>query len=63
MTSGTLQRWVFIWASCVCDEEHTCGWSGGIDAVIDPEDTLNGYDAVWECPCCGCEWVQKEGTW
>ncbi|GAA4176367.1 hypothetical protein [Gryllotalpicola koreensis] len=66
-TSGAQVKDVWIYVECDCDpangREHTCDWHGGVDATIDPEDPLNGMDAVWKCPACGCEHEEPEGTW
>jgi len=53
-------RWVLIRGKCA---DENCGFSGPVDASIDPEDRLNGMDAVWKCPFCRHENTSKEGTW
>jgi len=60
MTSGQYVRWIVIDAECATED---CGWHGETDATIDPEDRVNGMDAVWTCPNCGCERETKEGAW
>lgn len=66
-SSGTQVRDVQIEAECPCaperGAEHECLWEGVIDALIDPEDGVNGMDARWTCPCCGCDHTKPEGTW
>ena len=66
-SSGQYVRDVLIYAECPCDSddgyEHDCDWHGMVDARIDPEDHVNGMDAVWTCPNCGCERETKEGAW
>jgi hypothetical protein len=68
MSSGVLVRDVRIEAECDCtpdstehlEHEHSCNWSGVVDATIDPAD-LYGLDAQWTCPACGCEHITPEG--
>jgi len=60
MTSGVFVRDVFIYAEC---GDEDCGWHGCTDAVIDPEDRINGMNAQWRCPCCGRHNETDEKDW